>query len=249
MKNTWSENSKERLIFALDGTGDLAGTIAWVERLKDHVGMFKVGKEAFTRYGPEIVSRIRGFGGKVFLDLKFHDIPQTVAGAAGAAVELGVAMFNMHAMGGKRMLREAVLSAGKRAEKLQLPKPVILAVTVLTSLNDYDLREMGFSSSLEDVVLSLARLAQDEGVAGVVASPRDITAIRKACGQDFIIATPGIRGRDITGDDQKRTLTAAEAIKFGADYLVVGRPIRLAADPVAEADRIAKDMSGRPAER
>ncbi|MDO8722584.1 MAG: orotidine-5'-phosphate decarboxylase [Syntrophales bacterium] len=244
MKNTWSENSKERLIFALDGTGDLAGTISWVERLKDHVGMFKVGKEAFTRYGPEIVSRIRGLGGKVFLDLKFHDIPQTVAGAADVAVELGVAMFDMHALGGRRMLREAVLSAVKKAEELNIPKPVILAVTVLTSLNDYDLREMGFNSSVEDVVLSLASLAQDEGVAGVVASPRDIAAIRKVCGQDFIIVAPGIRGKDIAGDDQKRTLTAAEAIKFGADYLVVGRPIRLAADPVAEADRIAKEMSG-----
>jgi orotidine-5'-phosphate decarboxylase len=244
MKNTRSENPKERLIFALDATGDLAGSISWVERLKGHVGMFKVGKEAFTRYGPEIVARIQGGGAKVFLDLKFHDIPHTVARAAEAAVELGVAMFNLHALGGKEMLREAVLATEKRADELRIPKPAILAVTVLTSLNDDDLKAIGFRSPVKDAVLSLARLAQDEGVSGVVASPQDVAVIRKICGPDFIIVTPGIRGRDSAGDDQKRTLTAGEAVKYGADYLVVGRPIRRAADPVAEADAIVSEMSG-----
>jgi len=245
MKNTRSNNLKERLIFALDATGDLAGTLSWVVRLKDHVGMFKVGKETFTRYGPEIVARITGEGGKVFLDLKFHDIPQTVARAAEAAVELGVAMFNMHALGGRKMLREAISSAFRRAEELQISKPVILAVTVLTSLNSADLEALGFCSSVEELVLHLAKLAQDEGASGVVASPQDIAAIREACGRDFVIVTPGIRGKmGLTGDDQKRTLTASEAVRLGADYLVVGRPIRLAADPVAEADAIAREMSG-----
>lgn len=245
MKNTQSNNLKERLIFALDATGDLAGTLSWVARLKDHVGMFKVGKEAFTRYGPEIVARITGEGCKVFLDLKFHDIPQTVARAAEATVELGVAMFNMHALGGRKMLREAISSAFRRAEELQISKPVILAVTVLTSLNSDDLEVLGFRSSVEETVLNLARLAQDAGATGVVASPQDIVAIREACGQDFVILTPGIRGKaELTGDDQKRTLTAGEAIRRGADYLVVGRPIRMAADPVGEARAIVREMSG-----
>ena len=243
MKNIRIDRARERLIFALDGTGDLAGTISWVQLLQGHVGMFKVGKEAFTRYGPEVVARIKGLGGKVFLDLKFHDIPQTVASAAVAAVELGVTMFNVHALGGKAMLREAVFAARKKAEELKIASPIILAVTVLTSLNGADLEAIGFTADVEDIVLNLARLAQDQGVSGVVASPQDIVAIRNACGPDFVIVTPGIRGRDAAADDQKRTLTAGEAVRLGADYLVVGRPIRLAADPVIEADAIVKEMS------
>jgi orotidine-5'-phosphate decarboxylase len=245
MKNIRNNSLKERLIFALDATGDLAETLSWVVRLKDHVGMFKVGKEAFTRYGPEIVARITGAGGKVFLDLKFHDIPQTAARAAEAAVELGVSMFNMHALGGRKMLREAISSASRRAEELEISKPLILAVTVLTSLNSTDLEILGFRSSVEETVLNLAKLAQDAGAAGVVASPQDIAAVRNACGRNFVIVTPGIRGKtELTGDDQKRTLTAGEAARRGADYLVVGRPIRLAADPVAEADAIVREISG-----
>ncbi len=244
MKKIRNNSPEERLIYALDAAGDLAGTLSWVARLKDHVGMFKVGKEAFTRFGPEIVARITGEGAKVFLDLKFHDIPQTVARAAEAAVELGVAMFNMHALGGGNMLREAVFSAFQRADELQIPRPMILAVTVLTSLNSDDLKVLGFRSSAEETVLGLARLAQDAGVSGVVASPLEIEAIRNACGRDFIIVTPGIRGKTaLAGDDQKRTLAAGEAIKLGADYLVVGRPIRLAADPAGETDAIAREIS------
>ena len=244
MKNTQSESFRDRLIFALDGTGDLAETISWVKRLQDHVGMFKIGKETFTRYGPEIVAGVQRLGGKVFLDLKFHDIPQTVARAALASVELGVAMFNVHALGGKAMIREAVSAARKRAKELESRPPLVLAVTVLTSLNGSDLEVLGFRSSVEDTVLNLARLAQDEGVSGVVASPLDIVAIREACGPDFIILTPGIRAKDAPEDDQKRTLTAGEAIRRGADYLVVGRPIRLAADPLSAADRLVEEMSG-----
>lgn len=243
MKKTRIDAARERLIFALDGTGDLAGTISWVERLQGHVGMFKVGKEAFTRYGPEIVGRIRGLGSKVFLDLKFHDIPQTVASATEAAVELGVTMFNMHALGGKAMLREAVAAARKKVAERNIAPPIILAVTVLTSLNAADLAAIGFTSNLEDIVLNLARLAQDQGVSGVVASPQDIVAIRKACGPGFVIVTPGIRGKGAIADDQKRTLTAGEAVRLGADYLVVGRPIRLAADPIIEADAIVTEMA------
>jgi len=244
MKNTRNSTSKERLIFALDATGDLAETLSWVGRLKDHIGMFKVGKEAFTRYGPEIVKRIKGEGGKVFLDLKFHDIPQTVARASEAAFELGVDMFNVHALGGIKMISEAVSSVSRKAEELKIAKPVILAVTVLTSLNSADLEMLGFRCSVEEAVLNLAKLAQEAGASGVVASPQDIAAIRAACGLNFAIVTPGIRSsKELAGDDQKRTLTAGEAARLGADYLVVGRPIRLAADPVAEADAIVSEMA------
>ena len=244
MKNTQSNCLRERLIFALDGTGDLAGAVSWVERLRGHVGMFKIGKELFTLYGPEIVKAIHGTGAEIFLDLKFHDIPQTVANAAEAAVGLGVAMFNLHALGGRAMLREAVSATGRKAEDLKIRKPIILAVTVLTSLEAGELAAIGFCSSMEDTVLNLARLAQDQGVSGVVASPRDILAIRKACGPDFIIVTPGIRGKDAAADDQKRTATAAQAVAWGANYLVVGRPIRLASDPIVAAENIVQEMAG-----
>lgn len=244
MKSTQSNSPQERLIFALDGTGDLSCTISWVGRLHGHVGMFKIGKEAFTIYGPEIVRKVHEMGAKVFLDLKFHDIPQTVARAAEAAVELGVAMFNVHALGGKTMLREAVSAARMKADELNIRKPIVLAVTVLTSLDAGDLAAIGFRSSLEDTVLNLARLAQDQGVSGVVASPQDVLALRKVCGPDFVIVTPGIRGKVATADDQKRIATAAEAVAWGADYLVVGRPIRLAKDPAAAADSFVQEISG-----
>lgn len=243
MKNILINSPQERLILALDSTGDVAGNISWVTRLQGHVGMFKIGKGTFTRYGPEIVHKSQELGARIFLDLKFHDIPQTVARAAEAAVELGVAMFNVHALGGKAMLREAVSAAGKKAEELERKNPIILAVTVLTSLDADDLDGLGFRSSMEETVLNLARLAQDQGVSGVVASARDILALRKACGPDFIIVTPGIREKDEPADDQKRTATAAEAVKYGADYVVVGRPILLASDPAAAADNLVRDMS------
>jgi orotidine-5'-phosphate decarboxylase len=243
MKNIPIDDPKERLIFALDQTRSIADVISWVELLKGHVGMFKVGKEAFTRYGPEVVTKIQTHGEKVFLDLKFHDIPQTVGRATGAAVELGVAMLNVHALGGKGMLREAVQSAGNKAQELGVPKPIVLAVTVLTSLNNSDLSSLGFHMPVEDLVVNLARLSQEEGVSGVVASPQDIVAIRKACGLDFMIVTPGIRGGGAAGDDQKRTLPAGEAVKCGADYVVVGRPIYLASNPAREADAIVREIS------
>lgn len=243
MKNIQSDFPQEHLIFALDETGGIEETLHWVKRLRGHVGMFKIGKEAFTLYGPKIVAKIHEQGEKVFLDLKFHDIPHTVARASEAAVGMGVAMFNMHALGGKRMLREAVTAARRKAENCKVRQPIILAVTVLTSLNDDDLRQLGFRSSAEDITLELAKMAQDEGVSGVVASPQDIVAIRKACGPDFILVTPGIRGRGAEGDDQKRTLSAGEAIARGADYLVLGRPIRQAPDPAKAADDLIREIA------
>jgi orotidine-5'-phosphate decarboxylase len=248
MKNIPNENLREtardHLIFALDIGNGIDEALFWVARLKDHVGLFKVGKESFTLYGPEIVKHIIQYGGKVFLDLKFHDIPNTVARAAEGAVKMGVSMFNIHALGGKKMMEETVASVRQKAEAMGKPMPIILAVTVLTSLNDDDLKTFGFTRTTGEVVLTLSRMAQDAGVTGVVASALDVLAIREACGQDFVIVAPGIRGvSKVQGDDQKRTLAPGEAIRKGADYLVVGRPIRAADDPVFAAEEILREIS------
>jgi orotidine-5'-phosphate decarboxylase len=243
MRNTSTSQFREGLIFALDVGGDLQEALGWVDRLWDHVGLFKVGKESFVRYGPQIIRQIHDRGGRVFLDLKFHDIPNTVARAAEAAFDLDVAMFNLHALGGRQMMVETMSAVGRCVEKFQRPQPIVLAVTVLTSLNDSDLKTMGFRQGTRETVLDLARQAQDAGVSGVVASAEDAAAIRKACGGTFLIVTPGIRGgKEVAGDDQKRIVTPCEAVRNGADYLVVGRPIRQASDPAGEADQIAGEI-------
>jgi orotidine-5'-phosphate decarboxylase len=241
--NTANNSPRDRLIFALDVGGGLEEALSWVDRLWDHVGLFKVGKESFVRYGTEIVRQIHARGGKVFLDLKFHDIPNTAARAAEAACGLRVAMFNLHALGGMRMMTETVGAVRRFAERSAEKPPVVLAVTGLTSLNDDDLKLLGFNGGTRETALHLARLAQDAGVSGVVASAEDAAAIRKACGGKFWIVTPGIRGtKEVAGEDQKRIVTPAEAVSSGADYLVVGRPIRQAADPAGEADAITEEI-------
>lgn len=244
MMNTANSTPRERLIFALDVGGDLEEALSWVDRLWDHVGLFKVGKESFVRYGTEIVRQIHARGGGVFLDLKFHDIPNTVARAAEAACELGVAMFNIHAFGGAKMMTETAAAVRGHAERSGKRPPVVLAVTVLTSLNDGDLKLLGLNRGTRETALHLARLAQDSGISGVVASAEDAAAIRKACGGGFLIVTPGIRAAgEVAGDDQKRIVTPAAAVSSGADYLVVGRPISKAADPVLAADAIAEEIA------
>jgi orotidine-5'-phosphate decarboxylase len=245
MTNTPNSSPRDRLIFALDVGGGLDEALALVDRLWDHVGLFKVGKESFVRYGTEIVRQIHARGGRVFLDLKFHDIPNTVARAAEAACELGVAMFNLHALGGTRMMTETVDAVRKHADKSGNRPPVVLAVTVLTSLNDGDLKRLGFNGGTRETALHLACLAREAGVSGVVASAEDAAKIRDACGGEFLIVTPGIRGagEKVVGDDQKRIVTPAEAISSGADYLVVGRPVRQAADPAGAADVIAEEIA------
>jgi orotidine-5'-phosphate decarboxylase len=243
MKNTSNKAPVEKLIFALDASS-YEDALEWLDLLSGHVGMFKVGKELFTAAGPDIVRAIKERGQKVFLDLKYHDIPNTVARAAEAAVRLDVDMFNVHAVGGIQMIRESVAAAAVRCEQIKKRKPIILAVTVLTSLNDDDLKAIGFSVGTKDLVVHLAKMAQEAGASGVVASPLDVALIREHCGKKFTIVTPGIRGPDEQNrDDQKRTLSAAEAIEAGADYLVVGRPIRQARDPLEACARIIDEIA------
>ncbi|MGZ3635722.1 MAG: orotidine-5'-phosphate decarboxylase [Syntrophales bacterium] len=243
MKNTSNKNPRDMLIFALDVGKGIEEAMTWVKRLGDHLEIFKVGKESYTRYGPCIVKKIRESGKKVFLDLKFHDIPNTVAGAAVGAVEQGVYMFNIHALGGREMMEKTVAAVSRVAQEAAMTPPVILAVTVLTSLNDIDLKQMGFDCSASELTLRLARLAKDSGVSGVVASAHDIANIRRACGNDFNIVTPGIRDTMSADDDQKRISTVRDAVKAGADYIVVGRPIRQAADPVQRVEEIVSEIS------
>jgi orotidine-5'-phosphate decarboxylase len=236
------DSGKDRIIFALDTGERLEEALRLVDLLKDHVGLFKVGKEAFTHFGPLILSEIAARGGKVFLDLKFHDIPNTVARAGEAAVRWGVSMFNVHAAGGREMMGQTVAAVRKASEERGKTPPLVLAVTVLTSLSSEDLREVGFGESADRLALRLAVLAREAGADGVVCSAREARAIRLACGPGFVLVTAGIRWDALSGDDQKRVETPAGAIEAGADYLVVGRPIRSAKDPVDAARRIGEEI-------
>jgi orotidine-5'-phosphate decarboxylase len=231
-----------KVIFALDvPTVDEARK--FVTLLKGKVGFFKIGLELFTANGKAAVAAVQEEGGRVFLDLKFHDIPNTASRAAEEAVKMGVDMFNLHATGGMEMMRETVQRCRKAAEKLNRRSPIILAVTVLTSLDEGNLAEVGLLGPVADRVASLAELSQKAGLDGVVASPREIASIRKRCGERFLIVTPGIRPAfEQTRDDQKRVMTAREAISAGASYIVVGRPVRLAPDPAAAMDQFLQEI-------
>lgn len=249
MKNISSNDAANKLIFALDANS-YEEALSWIELLSGHVGMFKVGKELFTAVGPKIIHCIKEKGQRVFLDLKFHDIPNTVARAAEAAVSLGVDMFNVHASGGTQMIREAVFATGVCADKLGRERPVLLAVTVLTSLNNDDLKEIGFPKNTGEMVLHLAGLAKNAGASGVVASAQDIALLRKNFGNEFLIVTPGIRAAvETSKDDQKRTMSAYEAVKTGADYIVVGRPIRAAKNPLDACRQIVQEIAAGLAEK
>jgi orotidine-5'-phosphate decarboxylase len=233
---------RERLIFALD-VEHFAEAQKLVGLLKGHVGLFKVGKQLFTHAGPKVIDMIRNRGEKVFLDLKFHDIPNTVAKAGEEATKLGSTMFTVHSMGGYEMMKGAVESSRSTAKQINRPKPFILAVTILTSMDEAILEEVGIKTPLEEQVVRLARLAKRAGVSGVIASPREIGLIRDHCGSGFLIVTPGVRPASAAKDDQKRTLTPGEAVRAGAHYIVVGRPIREADDPVRAADEIVEEIS------
>ncbi len=213
---------KSKIFVALD-VENKEKALEIVSDLRGLGACFKIGKQLFTSTGPELVREIVGMGEDVFLDLKYHDIPNTVAKAGAAAAQLGVKIFNVHASGGRKMM-EAVR---EEMNKLTNP-PLVLAVTILTSLGEEDIREVGFDRTIPEQIAKLAKLAKDSGMDGVVASPLEIELIRETCGRDFKILTPGIRPAFAAVNDQKRIATPAEALRKGADYLVIGRPITAA---------------------
>jgi orotidine-5'-phosphate decarboxylase len=233
----------DELLVALD-LDTAADAVHMAERLRGAVGGLKVNVHLFTAEGPSLVRRLAEHGDRVFLDLKFHDIPNTVAGAVRSAAALGVWMLNVHAGGGRAML-EAARTAARQARETHGRAPLVIAVTVLTSVDRSALAEIGVDAEIEAHVERLALLAQDAGLDGVVASPLEARRIRERCGPDFLIVTPGIRSEAVEGDDQARTLTARAAIDAGANYIVVGRPILRAADPAAAARAIAATLPQR----
>ena len=213
---------------------DAASGLALVDRLDPAACALKIGKELFTSAGPDVVRACVSRGFRVFLDLKFHDIPNTVAQACAAATRLGVWMLNVHASGGPAMLDAARESVTRTARELGQRVPLLIGVTVLTSLSDDDLAQVGVRDSAEAQALRLARLVQAHGLDGVVCSPHEIPALRTALGTTFVLVTPGIRMSDAKSDDQTRIATPEYAIDAGADYLVIGRPITRAPDAPAE---------------
>jgi len=231
------------MVLALDVDNEREA-LGLVAELKDVVGIFKVGHQLFTAYGPDIVHRIVSLGGRVFLDLKYHDIPNTVAKASVEAVKLGVSIFNVHALGGFDMMKAASEAAKETSIQLDAPVPIVLAVTILTSMDGMSLRrELKITRSLSRQVAHLARLAQRAGMQGVVASPQEIKMLRKEVRGDFIILTPGVRPDWADQDDQKRIMTPGEAIRTGADYIVVGRPVLKARDRKEAVLKIIREIT------
>ena len=236
-------DAKDRILIALDvDSGEKALGLA--EELKDFVGGYKIGKELFTSAGPELVKSISKHS-KVFLDLKYHDIPNTVAGAAKAAANLGVYMFNVHASGGFEMMKAAADAAKKQAEELGAERPLVIAVTVLTSI-DQDIlnNELNIEGEVKDQVIRLAKLAKQAGLDGVVASAKETRMIKEACGEDFLVVTPGIRPLWSAKGDQKRIVTPKDAVADGSDYLVIGRAITGQEDRMAAAKKILEELKG-----
>jgi orotidine-5'-phosphate decarboxylase len=227
-------NARDRLIVALD-LPSVAEADALVDRLAGHVGMFKVGSQLFSAGGIEVVRRLVARGERVFLDLKYHDIPNTVASAVAAAGRLGVTLVDVHALGGSAMVAAAAKAKAGVDQRL-------LAITILTSHDAKTLAELGLAGPVPEAVVRLARLAQNAGADGVVASPHEVALIRQACGKDFLIVTPGIRPLGASLGDQARAATPATAIAAGTDYIVVGRPILEASDPAAAADAITAEI-------
>jgi len=225
-------SARDRLVVALDFP-HRQPALEMVDRLQGEVGMFKIGKQLFTAEGPGVVREVVGAGDKVFLDLKFHDIPNTVAGAVASAAGLGVSLVNVHASGGVAMMKAAAGAAAGTGAR-------VLAVTVLTSLDRAGLEAVGFSESPEKVVLRLARMALESGLDGVVAGPTEAALLRRELGRSFLIVTPGIRLPQNDRQDQARAASPDQAVRDGADYIVVGRPITEAPDPAAVARSIVR---------
>jgi orotidine-5'-phosphate decarboxylase len=246
MTLTFDAHPRSSLIVALD-FDSLSSAVKFAKQVADLVGMFKIGNQLFTAAGPAAVKEISALSAGVFLDLKFHDIPNTVAGAVlSAAAMSGVQLVNVHALGGKAML-EAAVQAISAGVPMGADRPRLLALTILTSMDQKAMKEVGISGTPKLRVVKLAQLAKSAGVDGVVASVEEARAIRKACGRDFLIVTPGVRPKGQAAasdqDDQARKATPAEAIRAGADFLVVGRPILAAADPRAAAQSIVDEIA------
>ena len=233
---------RDRLILALD-LDDVERVKRLVSLLAGEVGMFKVGKQLFLHAGPPIVKAIQDLGGRVFLDLKFHDIPTTVAKAAVEAARLRIAMLDVHASGSLEMMSRTVREVNRVCRQERLARPILLAVTVLTSLTKNDLTRVGVDGEVIDQVVRLALLSREAGMDGVVASPHEVARIRAACGRRFIIVSPGIRPEGRSRNDQKRVVTPGEAMRVGADYIVVGRPVTEAKDPLKGAREILAHMA------
>jgi orotidine-5'-phosphate decarboxylase len=229
---------KERVCLALD-VSTRKEAMDLVRPLHDLTGTFKVGMQLFTAEGPSLVREIIEAGGKVFLDLKFHDIPNTVKSAVVEAARLGVSMMTIHTAGGAAMMQAV---ASELSHQFSGPRPIVVGVTVLTSLDETALEEIGVTSGMDAQVLRMAKLAESSGLDGVVCSPREIQMIRGAVGRDFKIVTPGIRSPGQSADDQQRTATAREAIASGADYIVVGRAVTNAVNPRSTLEALLKDL-------
>jgi orotidine-5'-phosphate decarboxylase len=229
--------NEPKIIVALDfsTTGPAFDLLARIDPAQCRV---KIGKEVFTRAGPAFVEQVAAEGFEIFLDLKYHDIPNTVAAACAAAADMGVWMMNVHASGGRKMMTAA-------AERLAVltERPLLIGVTVLTSLGAEDIAEIGYSGSPADNVLRLAALAEDSGLDGVVCSPLEVAPLRTQCGSGFRLVTPGVRPAGASRDDQKRVMTPGDAIRAGASYLVIGRPITAAPDPLASLAAINAEVS------
>ena len=231
----------DRLIVALD-VHEMQEAKRLVGQIGDAVSCYKVGMELFYSVGPEVVQWLIGEGKRVFLDLKLHDIPNTVAGGLASLMELGADILDVHTSGGYAMMKRAADRVREVSHERGIKRPKLIGITVLTSINQEDWESMGNHVNIKGQVVRLAKLAKKAGLDGVVASPQEARLIREACGEDFLIVTPGIRPRDAAGDDQSRTATPGEALASGASCIVVGRPIRNAQDPRAAALAIAREM-------
>ncbi|HWQ73680.1 MAG TPA: orotidine-5'-phosphate decarboxylase [Syntrophomonas sp.] len=238
-------NPKDRIILALDvDTHEEA--LMLVKDLAPYVGAFKIGMQLYNSIGPAIVQEVNQLGGRVFVDLKLHDIPNTVSSAGKVLARLQCYMFNLHAAGGREMMKTTVDEVKAETAALGIATPLMLAVTVLTSISDQQLKEEMFVAGMNvrELAVKWAQMAKESGLDGVVCSPREITAIREACGSDFKIVTPGIRPRWSEVNDQKRITTPRDALELGADYMVIGRPITRADNPRAAAMRIIEELEG-----
>jgi orotidine-5'-phosphate decarboxylase len=236
-------NNDDRLIVALDFP-TMEEAVKTVEALGDSVSYYKVGMELYYSAGAEMLAYLKSVNKEVFLDLKLQDIPNTVAKSLAVLTKLGANMMNVHAVGGAKMMAEAAKSVASTAAELGIEKPKLIAVTILTSMDDDQFNNLNYNNTIAEQVVALAKLAKDSGLDGVVASPMEAAAIRKACGKDFLIVTPGVRPKGSSLNDQSRVATPSGALKNGASHIVVGRPITKAENKIKAANDIVAEIRG-----